>query len=122
MTGLVIIGADPSLVEVALDIEIDMPAVAFVGIDSDQFAGAGGLAWGKGRCWLWFRTTLQKREYAVPVIKQARMLLRKAMQLGETEVFTVRDPAFETSPRLLAIVGFKWFAIEDDRQIYRWTA
>lgn len=110
------------MVEIALDVQIDMPAVAFIGIDRDQFAGAGGLAWGNGRCWLWFRTTVQKREYTVPVIKQARLLLRKAVQLGETSVFTVRDPEFSTAPRLLAIVGFKWFAIEDDRQIYRWTA
>jgi hypothetical protein len=111
--------ADPYQVAVALNVTIDWPAVAFIGIDDGALAGSGGLAWGSERCWLWFQTSLQKPEYARPVLKMAHKLLRKAEQLGETQVFTVRDKQFETSPRLLKLTGFKFYAAEHDQDIYR---
>lgn len=116
---LEIVPADPRMVEVVLDTVIDMPAVAFVGIDGEKFAGSGGLAWGKGRCWLWFMTVEPKPEYARPVLNMARRLLRKAKQFGESEVYTIRDPQFETSPRLLALTGFKFHAVEDGNEVFR---
>src|SRR5688500_13907358 len=116
---LQIVHADPRLVEVVLNTVIDMPAVAFVGVEDDIFAGSGGLAWGNGRCWLWFTTVDPKPEYARPVLRAARQLLRKAAQLGESEVFTVRDPHYETSPRLLILTGFKFHAVEDGNEVHR---
>lgn len=111
--------ADPQQVAVALSVTIDMPAVAYVGVDNGEVVGSGGLAWGKGRCWLWFTTVHPKPEYARPVLNMARLLQRKAKQLGERHVFTVRDQQFETSPRLLKLTGFKLFAVEDGQEVFR---
>lgn len=116
---LTIEAVDPHFVEVALNLDIDKPAVALIGMDDGRLAGTGGLAWGEGRCWLWFTTINPKPEYARPVLKAARLLLRKARQLGETAVYTARDPQYETSPRLLRLTGFKFHAVEDGRDIYR---
>ncbi|MER9176671.1 hypothetical protein NKH72_24220 [Mesorhizobium sp. M0955] len=110
--------ADPHQVAVALDVVIDWPAIAFVGIDDGVLAGSGGLAWGGKRCWLWFKTIDPKPEYARPVLQMAKRLLRKAGQLGESRVFTVRDQKFATSPRLLKLTGFRLFAIEDGQEVY----
>jgi hypothetical protein len=112
--------ADPALVAMTLNVEIDKPAIAFIGIDGDRFAGSGGLAWGEGRCWMFFTSIDPKPEYAVQVIRYARKLLRKAVQLGETAVFTTRDPAFETAPRLLKMLGFEFVGVEKGQDLYRW--
>lgn len=114
-----ILPADPHRVAVALNVVIDWPAVAFIGIDDGEFVGSGGLAWGGDRCWLWFTVLDSKPEYARPVMAMAKKLFRKAAQLGETEVFTIRDQSFATSPRLLKLTGFKFFAIESDQEVYR---
>jgi hypothetical protein len=116
---LTIHNVDPYSVAVALDVVIDIPAVAYVGIDDDALVGSGGLAWGNERCWLWFTTLEQKREYARPVLQWARRLLKKAAQLGETWVYTIRDPQFATSSRLMKLTGFTFFAIEDGQEVYR---
>lgn len=110
---------DPSSIEAALDINIDLPAVAFVGVDDGRIVGSGGLAWGEGRCWLWFKVVEGRPEYARPVLTMARRLLAKARQLGEPAVYTIRDLQFETSPRLLKLTGFVLHAIENDHHIYR---
>lgn len=115
---LTIHAVDPREVEVALNVQIDMPAVAFVGVDDNEIAGTGGLAWGGGRCWLWFHTVQQKREYVGPILRQAKLLMRKAAQLGETEVYTVRDTAFDTSPRLMKLCGFEFFAVESGQEVF----
>lgn len=114
-----ILPADPQRVAVALDVVIDWPAVAYVGIDDGEFVGSGGLAWGSDRCWMWFAVTESKPEYARPVLVWARRLLKKAAQLGETQVYTIRDPKYETSPRLLKLTGFKFFAVENDHEVHR---
>jgi hypothetical protein len=111
--------ADPHSIEIALGVDIDMPAVAFVGIDDDRFVGSGGLAWGQDRCWLWFQVSDGKPEYARPVLQMARRLIRKAAQLGEPAVYTIRDPRFDTSPRLLKLTGFQFHALEDGNEVYR---
>lgn len=111
--------ADPAAIAVAMNVVIDMPAVAYVGVDEDRLVGTGGLAWGKGRCWLWFTVVDSKPEYARPVLQMAKRLLRKAKQLGETAVYTVRDQKYDTSPRLLKLTGFRFHAVEDDQEIYR---
>ncbi|MBZ9807699.1 hypothetical protein [Mesorhizobium sp. ESP-6-2] len=112
--------ADPHRIAVALNVTIDWPAVAFVGIDDGEFAGSGGLAWGADKCWLWFQTSLQKPEYARPVLKMARLLLRKAVQLGESEVYTVKDAQFPSSAKLLKLVGFELSEIKDGQEVFIW--
>ena len=114
-----IVSADPQSVAVALGVEIDMPAVALVGIDDDVFAGSGGLAWGKGRCWIWFSVVNGKPEYARPVLRTVQMLKAKARQLGETEIFTIRDPGFKSSAKLNRLCGFEFFGIEDGQEVFR---
>ncbi|KRB22675.1 hypothetical protein [Mesorhizobium sp. Root172] len=111
--------ADPHQVAVALDVIIDWPAVAYIGIDDGALVGSGGLAWGGDRCWLWFTVLHPKPEYARPVLQMARKLLRKAKQLGEASVYTIRDQQYETSPRLLKLTGFKLHAVEQDQEVYR---
>lgn len=111
--------ADPHQIAVALNVTIDWPAVAYIGMDNGAIVGSGGLAWGSDRCWLWFTVLDSKPEYARPVFQMARKLLRKAKQLGEECVFTVRDKQYETSPRLLKLTGFKFHAIENDQEVHR---
>jgi hypothetical protein len=40
--------ADPQRVAVALNVVIDWPAVAYVGMDDGEFVGSGGLGVGRG--------------------------------------------------------------------------
>lgn len=106
-------------VEVALPgVVIDMPALAMGGLVDGQLVGFGGLAWGSGRCWLWFRADEPEPRYAIHVVRSARKLLRKAAQLGETEVFTVRDRSFETSERLCKMCGFELLGIENGEEVW----
>lgn len=111
--------ADPHQIAVALNITIDWPAVAYIGMDNGQVVGSGGLAWGNDRCWLWFHVEQSKPDYARPVLQMAKRCLRKAKQLGEECVYTIRDPQYETSPRLLKLTGFKFYAIESGQEIHR---
>lgn len=110
--------ADPHSVAVALNVVIDWPAVAFIGMDDGQFVGSGGLAWGSDRCWLWFAVLDSKPEYAKPVMRMAKLLFRKAAQLGESVVYTVRDQKFATSARLLKLTGFRFVAVEDGQEVF----
>ena len=117
---LIILPADPQQVAVALDVVIDWPAVAYVGIDDGEFVGSGGLAWGADRCWLWLQVSQPKPEYARPVLRMARLMLRKAVQLGETEVYTVRDAQYPSSAKLLKLVGFELSEIKDGQEVHSW--
>lgn len=115
-----IIPADPRLVEVVLSVKIDMPAVAFIGLDGETFAGSGGLAWGKGRCWMWFTTSGQPQlSYAFATIRMAKVLFRKASQLGESEVYTIRDASFPNSKKLLELLRFEEVGVEDGQELWR---
>lgn len=116
---LQIVPVDPRHVEVALDIVIDLPAVAFIGVDDGTFVGSGGLAWGEGRCWIWFSIVDQNPKYALKILRWAERLKLKAKQLGETEVFVIRDPQFETSSRLVRLAGFEPYAVESGNEVYR---
>jgi hypothetical protein len=110
---------DPYSVAVALDVTIDWPAVAFVGIDDDQLVGTGGLAWGGDRCWLWFGIIGEPRPtYGIYVVRMAKKLLRKAAQLGEVEVFTVRDRSYTTSLKLLKFLNFTHHSSEKGEEIW----
>lgn len=116
---LQIVPVDPRSVEVALDIVIDLPAVAYVGVDDGALVGSGGLAWGGGRCWVWFSVINGKPSYALKIRRWVERLKRKARQLGETEVYTIRDPQFETSARLVKLSGFTFHAMELGNEVFR---
>jgi hypothetical protein len=110
----------PQALELADGIKIDMPALAYVGVDDGKVVGSYGLAWGGGRCWIWLRLDNGKPEYARTVIRRTKALLAKAWQLGETEVFTPRDAAYPTSKKLLTVLGFRLHAIEHGIEVWRY--
>jgi hypothetical protein len=117
---LKIVQVPPTAIEVAENIKIDLPAVAYIGIDDGGIVGSGGLAWGAGRCWIWLRTERTRPEYAIPLMRQTRKLMAKAMQLGETEVFTPRDTSYPTSEKLLKVLGFSFVGIEENNEVWKW--
>lgn len=120
--GIKVVRADPRDVEHGLGVVIDMPAVAVLGIDDGQVVGAGGLAWGGGRCWIWFKMTAPKASYAVPILRATETMLKRAVQLGECEVFTPRDAAEPRSAKLLGMLGFELFAVEQGLEVWKWVA
>lgn len=117
---------DPATVEAALGFEVDLPAVAVLGTDEGAVVGSGGLAWGGGRCWLFFSMLQSKPSYALPIIRETRRMLRRAVQLGETEVFTPRDADKPHSMKLLVLLGFEpvetMMIRGQEFDIWRWSA
>lgn len=116
--ALQILPVAPSLVEVAEGVKIDIPSVAFIGVDGDRVVGSGGLAWGQGRCWIWLRVTEVNPRYALAVMHQTKRLLAKARQFGETEVFSPRDAEYPTSQKLLTVLGFTLHGIENGIEVW----
>lgn len=91
------------------NLDIYLPVICRVGIKDGRLVASGGLAWGSGRAWLWFSMedqTLAKGQ-GLKALRQCASMLRKAWQLGETEVYATRDDRFETSERLLTMAGFE---------------
>ncbi|NLS19905.1 hypothetical protein HGP16_25535 [Rhizobium sp. P40RR-XXII] len=118
--SLEIIQVDASTAQAMEGVKIDMPAVAYVGIDDGVVVGSYGLAWGGGRCWAWLRLENGKPSYALTVMKRFKRLMLKAEQLGEREVFTPRDKQYHTSEKLLRLLGFQMHSIEMDMEVWRW--
>lgn len=106
----------------AVGLDIDLPVVAMVAMEGEEAIAAWGLAWRDARCWLWFHIGQSKPEYRWIVIREARKMLKRAVQLGETEVFVVRDDAYPTSGRLLKVLGFEPFGTEDGKEIHIWRS
>lgn len=117
--SLTIHQVDPATVQAMEGITIDLPAVAYIGIDDGEVVGSYGLAWGGGRCWIWLRLPNGKPSYAITVMRRTKALLAKAWQLGEEEVFTPRDTEYTTSEKLLTILGFEMHGIEQGQEIWR---
>lgn len=117
---LQIVQVDPSTVQALEGIKIDLPAVAYVGIDDGEIVGSYGLAWGGGRCWAWLLLERGKPSYALAVAKRFKRLMKKAEQLGENAVFTPRDAKFKTSERLLTMLGFKFYGVEHGQEVWHW--
>jgi hypothetical protein len=119
---LQIIQVSPTTVEATDKVKIDMPAVAYIGVDDGEIVGSFGLAWGGQRCWLWLRLEKGKPSYALTVMRRAKALIRKAFQLGEREIYTPRDSEFKTSEKLLTRLGFHFYATENDIEVWRYTS
>ena len=114
-----IVQVDPREILRVAGIDVDLPTFAIAGVDDDGAIGLGGLAWGGGRAWLFFHMMRNEPRYRFKVIACANRLFRQARQLGETEVYTPRDAQFETSERLLKLLGFEFFADENGIEIWR---
>lgn len=115
---MILHSVDGETVARATGLDINLPVVAVVAMEGDQALAAWGLAWNDGRCWLWLFLENPKPEYRWIVIREARKMLRRAAQLGNPEVFTVRDFEVETSARLLTLLGFRFHRIEKGREIW----
>lgn len=92
---------------------IDFPYTAWAGTrqrpdGSVEVLGVGGLYWRFNRCWLWFSRFDGQNTHGVLLVRQARRMLRKAVQLGETDVYCWRDDELPSSKRLLEVVGFRY--------------
>ena len=103
-----------------IGLDVDLPVVAMVAMVGEVCIAAWGLAWKDRACWLWFAIEGSKPAYRFIVMREAKKMLKRAAQLGETEVFVVRDDAYPTSARLLKILGFEPSRIEDGKEIWRW--
>jgi len=89
-------------------LEIDLPVICRLGMIEGKVVAAGGLAFGGGRCWLFFDIEEDcPKHVGLQALRQAKVMLRKAAQLGETEVYTPRNAAYETSERLCKMAGFE---------------
>lgn len=89
-------------------LDIDLPVICRIGMEGDKLIATGGLCFGGGRAWIWFHVENKPTQsIAMQAIRQARTMMRKAAQLGETEVYTLRDATFETSERLCKMAGFE---------------
>jgi len=102
-----VVSVNPKMAPQVAGLVIDLPVVCKVGIADGQVIASGGLAWGKGRCWIWFvaEDGLTKG-HGITAIRQCRKMLAKAKQLGESTVYALRDAKYETSERLLTLAGF----------------
>jgi hypothetical protein len=112
------------------NLEITMPVVCRIGVKDGRLVASGGLAWGKRpewdhtRCWLWF--SMEDMELAkgqgLTALRQCASMLRKAKQLGETEVYATRDDRYDTSERLLKMAGFeKTDEVLENQEVWKVT-
>lgn len=119
-----VVPVDAAFLWQAVGMQIDMPIKGYVGVDDGKIVGAGGLAWGRGKCWLWLEMLDLATTHPVHVIRWGKRMLRQAVQLGEDEVWTPRDEQHESSKKLLTLMGFT-FSHADDfdgkvKEVWRW--
>lgn len=103
--------------------DITFPVVAYVGIEDDRILGVGTLEWIEERCWLAFAGFDVEPAHAVHVVRRARFLLQTARQLGDKEVFSLRDPSHPSSTKLLETIGFQMtgMLMDDTGEIEVWS-
>lgn len=101
-------------------LNVDVPVVARVGVKDGEVIALGGLAYGKGRTWLWFHVNGEPKNILRQALQQCETMKRVAAQFGATEVYTPRDAAYPTSERLCRLAGFeKTDEILDGKEIWR---
>lgn len=103
----------------AMGLNIDIPAVGYVGTEDGEAVGCGGLAWGRGKCWMWFHVEQPQTRHARAVIRMANKMKALAMQMGDHEVYTVRDTAWPSSAKLLRVLGFEFVSEHNGCEIHR---
>ncbi|KAA3527047.1 hypothetical protein GOZ96_04720 [Agrobacterium vitis] len=102
----------------SLGLMIDLPAIGFCAICEGRIVASFGLAWGNGRCWLWYYTEELQTRHKHVVRRQAARLKRMARQLGHDELFVVRDQQWETSARLVKLMGFELLEVIDGQEVH----
>ena len=109
---------DPADIVRSMGLSIDLPAVGFVGVEDGKQLGCGGLAWGGGKCWMWFHVEEPQPRHAIAVLHMVKRLKAMARQFGHDEVYTVRDQRWPSSERLLKIIGFEHVGTIDGQEIH----
>ena len=112
--SLDIIPVNPDWIERNYDVAVTMVAHCFAGVDDGDVVAAGGLAWGKGRCFMFLRVDRPDPSYALPIVRYAKKLLKQARQFGDMAVYAPRDTSLSTSTKLLTLLGFQFHAMEPD--------
>lgn len=117
-----IIRLEPAEVAMMYSGKLNFPVIAMAGMERDKtFVGMGGLAWISGRCWLWLDHVDMNKRHAVTVVRMARRMLKKAVQLGEAEVWARREKdVAPLSTELLTLLGFEKVTDEDDIEDWKW--
>lgn len=115
---------DPREVVRASGLDIDLPVYARAAVEDGNLIAVWGLAWSAvpKRCWIWFHVNHPRPGIAFTVRREAAKCLRHAMQLGEAEVYSTRDAGFATSTKLMRLLGFEPFAIENGEEVWIWRA
>lgn len=85
---------------------VDFPVRAYIVKRGRKIIGMGGLAWRWGRCDLWLDVRKREEVNSHSVVRLARRMLRIAAQLGETEVYCLRDD-HPNSAKLLRVIGMQ---------------
>lgn len=103
-------------------LDVHLPIHGWAIVEGEDLLAVHGLAWSEEpkRCWLYFHVVDYRPGYGMAVRREATRCFRVAEQLGETEVYTVRDKEFPTSLRLMRIFGFEFFAVENDQEVWIW--
>ena len=108
----------------ASGLNIDLPATARVAFDGEDLVACWGLAWSQEprRCWLFFAVENYRPGIGFIIRRETKRCFRQAVQLGETEVYTVRDVEFPSSIKLMRIFGFENFAVENGQEVWIWRS
>lgn len=103
-------------------LEVDLPIYGRAIVEGGKLLAVYGLAWSTEpkRCWLFFHVENYRPGYGMTVRREARRCFRVAAQLGETEIYTVRDRDYPSSLKLMHIFGFEPFAVENDQEVWIW--
>jgi hypothetical protein len=113
---------DPREIVRAAGLLVDLPVYAKAAVEGETLIAVWGLAWSEvpKRCWIFLHVENPRPGIAFIVKREARKCLRHAVQLGETEVYSPRDVNLPTSTKLMRLLGFEYFAHENDEEVWRW--
>jgi hypothetical protein len=109
-------------------VKVPFPAVLYGGFEDGKCLGVGGLVWAHERCWLVLGFTAEGQTRPVRIVRWAKRMLRKAEQLGETEVFSWRED-LPHSKKLLELIGLEFVAHETvtywdgttaEKEVWKW--
>lgn len=103
----------------SLGLMIDLPAIGYCAIEDGKVIASFGLAWGEGRVWLWFKVDELQTRHRMTVWRQAERMKRMARQLGHMHVYVIRDPDWETSAKLVKLMGFEFFENVGGYEVHR---
>lgn len=108
----------------ASGLDVDLPVFAKAAFDGEELVACWGLAWSAEprRCWLFFHVENYRPDIGLIIRRETRRCFRHAEQLGETEVYTVRDVEFLSSIKLMRIFGFENFAVENGQEVWIWRS